>query len=138
LAAAGVIGSLAGASTATVTTLFGATGLVPGVVDSFQKTFLLGEVGDPLFATISSAMTTYRNKFPPDSSQVNRFNATMHVRQHATLCSVPYLLHVVQVGVQSLSDTSTPSQQGGGGAKGRTSGAVVSSPPIISGQVVGK
>jgi hypothetical protein len=142
LAAAGVITSLTGASAASLTTLFASTGLVPGIVDSFQKTFLLGEVGDTLFPRISSAMTVYRNKFPPDSPQVNRFNATMRVRQHATLCSVPYLLHVVQVGVQSLSDTSTPLRQGEGVAKakdkGLTSGAVVSSPLVISGLPVGK
>jgi hypothetical protein len=142
LAAAGVITSLTGASTATLTTLFAGTGLVPGIVDSFQKTFLLGEVGDTLFPRISTAMTNYRNKFPPDSPQVNRFNATMRVRQHATLCSVPYLLHVVQVGIQSLSDTTT--DEGGGKDKGKnrarelTSGAVVSNPLVISGLPVGK
>ena len=48
MAAAGVITSLTGASTATLTTLFAGTGLVPGIVDSFQKTFLLGEVGDKI------------------------------------------------------------------------------------------
>jgi hypothetical protein len=111
IASAGIISALATVPTAVLTGTFGATGIVPGVVDSFQKNFLFADAADSLFPLISSAMAAYRFKFPPDdSSLVNKYNASLRVRQHAALCSVPYLSYVVKLGVTQSTDTSgTPS-----------------------------
>jgi len=115
-ASAGIITSLATVPTALLTGMFGATGAFPGVVDDFQKTFLFAEAGDSLYPLVSSMMARYRVMFPvvgytvtkPDGKNdprdgATRLNATVRVRQHATLCSVPYLTYVLKTGVLEIS-----------------------------------
>ncbi|MBS0538239.1 MAG: hypothetical protein JSR47_05760 [Proteobacteria bacterium] len=125
-ASAGIITSLASAPTAVLTGIFGATGVFPGIVDDFQKTFLFADAGDSLYPLISSMMASYRVNFPAIAADLDarepstapildkekkqiqfkkatRFNATQRVRQHAALCSIPYLTYVLKTGVLELT-----------------------------------
>lgn len=125
-ASAGIITSLASAPTAVLTGIFGATGVFPGIVDDFQKLFLFADAGDSLYPLVSSMMASYRVNFPAierdqpasdatgaaivdkDKKAVtlpaaSRLNASMRVRQHAALCSVPYLTYILKKGVLDLT-----------------------------------
>jgi len=104
MASAGLISALSSAPTAVLAGLFGATGVVPSVVGDFQKTFLFAAAGDSLYPQISTAMARYWAMFPASGSgaTVNRLTADMRVRQHAALCSLPFLTHVVNTGIKDL------------------------------------
>src|SRR5678809_1398214 len=54
-------------------------------------------------------MATYRGTFP--AGEATRLNASQRVRQHATLCSVPYLTYIVKTGVTEI-DKPAPSAAG--------------------------
>lgn len=101
MASAGLISALASVPTAVLAGLFGATGVVPGVIGDFQNIFLFAAAGDSLYPQIYTAMEGYRQKFRADDpTQVNRLNADMRVRQHAAICSVPFLTYVVATGLK--------------------------------------
>src|SRR5690348_6467834 len=146
-ASAGIIASLATVPTAVLTGMFGATGVFPGVVDDFQKTFLFAEAGDSLYPLVSSMMAKYRVMFPAIGYTVDiqekdkngvivrssitregadRLNATLRVRQHATLCSVPYLTYVLKTGIIEISKEAPakpPEKPADGKAPDKTLGA---------------
>ena len=127
-ASAGLIASLTTVPTSVLTGLFGATGAFPQVVDDFQKTFLFAEAGDSLYPLVSSMMASYRLNFPAVDHDVvvtdasgkqitlrgaTRLNANLRVRQHAVLCSVPFLSYILKTGVIEITkDTSTDTAKG--------------------------
>lgn len=104
MASAGLISALASAPTTVLAGLFGATGVVPGVVGDFQNIFLFAEAGDSLYPQINTAMSQFRSKFSIGNGKFspNRLTADLRVRQHAAICSLPFLHHVVTSGVKEL------------------------------------
>lgn len=103
VASAGLISALATAPTSVLAGLFGATGAAPAVVEDFEKIFLFADASDSLYPQIFSVMQKYRDKFPAqDHTQVTVLTAETRVRQHATLCSLPFLTNVVRTGVKDV------------------------------------
>ena len=95
--AAGLITTLAGASTGVIAALFGATGIVPATVDNYNKTFLLAEIADELYPKISGAMAHYRAQFPPEATNfpdnpTAKYRALEYVRSHASICTLPAMI----------------------------------------------
>ena len=95
-AAAGVVASIVSAGTTALTTLFGATGLVPSAVDNFNKLFLLSEIADDIAPKISTAMAEYRTKNPVKGT--DRITAVDRVREHAQACTIPFMIHLAKTG----------------------------------------
>jgi hypothetical protein len=100
MASAGLISALATAPTSVLAGLFGATGVAPSIVDDFERTFLFADASDSLYPQIFTVMRKYRIKFP--AAAANVYTADMRVRQHATVCSLPYLTYVVKTGVKEV------------------------------------
>lgn len=101
-AAGGVIAGLSGVAAPVLVGLFAAGGLVPSTVQSFNRIYLLAEVGDDLYPAISKGMATFRENHPANATTVTRWTADSLVRQHATLCSLPVMQTAVTQGVTNL------------------------------------
>jgi len=118
-AAGGVIAGLSGVSAPVLVGIFAAGGLVPNMVQSFNNVYLLAEVGDDLYPTISQSMARYRASHPADDSQqavstgnadddklqVSKWTARQLVQQYASLCSLPAMTSMVNSGVSNLQWT---------------------------------
>ncbi len=94
---AGLVTALSGGTLGVLAGLFGATGIVPGIIDSYSKEFLLSELSDDLATKISSAMDKYSEAYPP--SKATRINAIQMVRSHASICTVPAMKAMVKAAV---------------------------------------
>jgi hypothetical protein len=113
-AAGGVIAGLSGVAAPILVGLFAAGGLVPSSVQSFNKIYLLAEVGDDLYPAIVQGMAEFRALNPADgtvardtagnviSPTIDRWNADTLVRQHATLCSLPVMSTAITQSVTNL------------------------------------
>lgn len=93
---AGLVTALSGGTLGVLAGLFGATGIVPGIIDSYGKEFLLSELGDDLATKILSAMNDYRRN-PPEKA--TKINAIQMVRSHASICTVPAMKAMVKAAV---------------------------------------
>lgn len=108
MASAGLISALATAPTSVLAGLFGATGVAPSIIGDYEKIFLFVDAGDSLYPQVYGAMHSYRIKFPVnDADKVNFYTADMRVRQHATMCSLPYLTFLLKTAVKDVSITVT-------------------------------
>ena len=118
MASAGLISALATVPTSVLAGLFGATGAAPAIVDDFERTFLFADASDSLYPLIFSAMHKFRDDFPVDKpDKVNALNADLRVRQHATLCSLPYLTYVVKTAVKEVKIVPAAGATPAAGAK---------------------
>lgn len=102
-AAGGVIAGLSGVAAPILVGLFAAGGLVPSTVESFNRIYLLAEVGDDLYPAIYRGMAAFREEHLASGADVDRWTADSLVRQHATLCSLPVMQTAVTQGVTNLT-----------------------------------
>ena len=103
-AASGLIAGLAGASAAALTAIIGGTGMIPSAVDDFNKTFLLSDIADAVSPAIHTGMASYREAHKPENA--TRFDAAQLVREHARICTVPFMLDVAKKGIGNTTIVS--------------------------------
>jgi hypothetical protein len=99
--ASGFIAGLSGAAINVLTGFLGATGIIPGVVNNFDKTFLISDIADSIYAPVMSGMKNYRSTNPPDSA--TRLNALERVAEHARFCTVSSMLDIAKAKLSSTT-----------------------------------
>jgi hypothetical protein len=105
--AGGLVAGLANVSTSVLTGILGATGLLPGTIDNFTKSFGLATISDQLQGKVIQAMGDYETANPP-SKFTTRYDAVVAVRGYAEKCSAPFMASLVNSAVSAV--TTGPTQ----------------------------
>jgi hypothetical protein len=120
-AASGLVAGLAGASAAALTAIIGGTGIIPRAVDDFNKTFLLSDIADAVSPAIHTGMASYREAHKPENA--TQFDAAQLVREHARICTVPFMLDVAKKGIGNTTIVSNKPETTTGTTTTTTSGS---------------
>jgi hypothetical protein len=110
-AATGFIAGLSGAAINVLTGFLGATGIIPGVLNNFDKSFLISDIADSIYSPIMTGMVNYRAANPPDSA--TRLNALDRVTEHARICTVSSMLDLAKKSIGNTTIKAEPDTTGG-------------------------